>query len=158
MEKHDTLAVIRYLTKYNEILKIIDAGCSKEIKEIETLVSLLHECIYETSLVIPSWKTERKKVNFDEVIRLYKCGRINEIKGLKLNYKDFSASKDVIHYFEGHKKEEILKATTLMDLKILFFMLTGDERECKRKKDQIIELILSYVKAQKQGEAFGKWV
>jgi hypothetical protein len=159
MEKLRTELVIKYLTKYRDILTIIDAKTSKrELNELDSLIKYLEEYGNSDQSIKESKTKKNEKVPFEEIIKLWKDKKLDNVKGLKLNYKNFTCEADVIHYFEGYKREEMFKLITLIDLKLLYFILTGDEKERKKNKNEIFDLILSYIKAQKQGEAFSKWL
>lgn len=83
--------------------------------------------------------------------------KFDDIKGVKLNYNNFKTDIDVMEYFCKHKKENILKSVTCLDLKLLYCILARKNQEIKGKKDKLFETIINNIKAKKRGEAFIKF-
>lgn len=159
--------IIDKLLKLKAIMSALDKNkMSEDIKSIDKIIediskgkSALNENI-EKSLEKKVLKEKNKKgkgTSFNDALKLLGEHKVDDIKGVKLKYNNFKTYSDVIEYFSKNKKVNILKATTVLDLKILYYILTNSTEEIKGKKDDLFETIINNVKAKKRGEAFNKY-
>ncbi|MBU3181171.1 hypothetical protein [Clostridium psychrophilum] len=158
--------IINSLIKYKEIIGIIDCEKLKQqSKEIEQMIKLLKphsDAVIDKlqnagdEIFYTNVKKKSEKVPFEEIIKLWTNKDFQSIRGIKLNYIDFPDAFKVTSFIESRNKEQILKSTTLIDLNIIYFILSGDKRQIKKKKDEVYDMITGLIKANKQGEAFNK--
>lgn len=69
--------------------------------------------------------------------------KFDEVKGIKLNYNEFIRDSNIIEYFSNTEKKNILKAVTVLDLKLTYCILTNSNKEIKGKKDDLLPLIIN---------------
>ena len=59
-----------------------------------------------------------------------------------------------MNFINNISKSELLKFTTLIDLNLIYYLLNGNTKFIKKKKEEVYSNIITYIKAMKQGEAF----
>lgn len=157
--------IIDNLLKLKEILNILDKEkMSEDIKSIDRIIKEINKynsvSIKNTKEAQKNRSLKEKKsksTSFKDAIALLTNEKIDDIKGVKLNYNNFKNDVDVMAYFCKHKKENILKSVTCLDLKLLYCILARKNQEIKGKKDKLFETIINNIKAKKRGEAFIKF-
>lgn len=160
--------IIDKLLKLKAIMSTLDkdkmsddiVSIDKIIKDISKYNFKLTENTEKTLETKPLEEKSKKgkSTSFNNALILLGENRFDEIKGIKLKYNNFKNYSDVMEYFSKNKKENILKATTILDLKILYYILTNNTEELKGKKDDLFETIINNIKAKKRGAAFNKYV
>lgn len=98
------------------------------------------------------------KTSFNDAVLLLAEQKFDEIKGIKLNYNEFIRDSYIIEYFCNTEKKNILKAVTVLDLKLIYCILTDSDKEIKGKKDDLFEVIINNIKAKKRGNAFKNYI
>lgn len=157
--------IINNLIKLKNIMYELDKEkMNKKIKDIDEIIRTISKfsCIsikeldkyLDTNKTNEKQEKNKKKPSFKDNIKLLEKGQFKDMKGVKLNYEIFKDKTDVIKYFSENEKDSTLKATTVMDLKLLYFILTGRIEEIKGKKEIIYENIKRNIKARKRGKAF----
>lgn len=155
--------IINIMTKYCEILKIIKCkNLNSQLKDIDKIInyiSLYSDISLEDmrlKLDIKEYKDSKNtnKQSFLDVIKLLENKDFNKINGIKLKYNNLSTKTDVVKFILRKSKEELLKSSTLLDLNLLYYILNGNIKFMKIKKEEVYNSIISYIKAMKQGEAF----
>ena len=94
------------------------------------------------------------KQSFLDSIKLLESKDFNKINGIKLKYNNLNTKTDVVKFILNKSKEELLKSSTLLDLNLLYYLLNGNIKFMKIKKEEVYNNIISYIKAMKQGKAF----
>jgi hypothetical protein len=160
--------IIDILSNYKGVLYSINTKqLDKPIKELEKIIIMLTPFTDMNINEIASTpdkginKITQKtsaKMSFREAAELWSNGKYNEMKGIKLDYSALNNRGKVVSFIKENSKEEILKITNVLDLNLLYFILTGEYKEIKKRKEELYNLITSYIKANKQGEAFSKLV
>lgn len=155
--------IINIMTKYCEILKIIKCkNLNSQLKDIDKIInyiSLYSDISLEDmrlKLDIKEYKDSKNtnKQPFLDVIKLLERKDFNKINGIKLKYNTLNTKTDVVKFILIKSKEELLKSSTLLDLNLLYYLLNGNTKFMKIKKEEVYNSIISYIKAMKQGEAF----
>jgi hypothetical protein len=103
-------------------------------------------------------KKKSEKTTFREITELWNHKEFGKIKRTKLNYQCFNDNPKINAFIKGKSKDEVLEETSIVDLNLIYYILTGNCKEIKKKKEDIYYLITSYQKANKQGEAFSKLI
>ncbi|MDV4151801.1 hypothetical protein R0131_13315 [Clostridium sp. AL.422] len=159
--------IITIMTKYCEILKVIRCkNLNSQLKDIDKIInyiSLYSDISLEDMRLKLDIKDEEdikssNKQSFIETINLLDSKEFKKISGIKLKYNNFNNKLDIVEFIESKSKEEILKSTTLIDLNLIYYLLNGNKKFIKIKKEEIYNNIISYIKAMKQGEAFKKYI
>lgn len=160
--------IINNLVKLENIMSELDKEkMSNDIKSIDKMIKSLSkysnvsikeiEKALTANMHSEDIKENKKKGSFKDNLKLLEEKRFMDIQGIKLNYENFKNNIDVVNYFDKYKKEDILKTTTVLDLKLLYCILTGRSEEIKGKKESIYEDIKNNIKAKKRGEAFKRF-
>jgi hypothetical protein len=167
--------IIDNLVKYKEILKVIEGNNLKEqISDIDKIINSIDSisdiCLDDLQSLFKQTQHENKintrnksnkagnKVSFQESINFLENKEFEKIKGIKLDYDNLYNSVDIIKFVEDKSKSMLLKSATALDLKLLYFLLTGNRKAIKKNKEELYNYITSYIKAKKQGQAFGQFV
>lgn len=144
--------IVVYLTKLKNIyVSIGEKQLEKDILKLEKMIGDLKETQKETSP-----KSNPKKSIFKENYQFLTEKKFQAMSGIKMNYAAFSSSDDVENYFKSSTKEKVLREATLIDLKLLYSLLTNDSNEIKGRKNDIYEAIKRNIRARRRGEAFKK--
>ncbi|MFU7514640.1 hypothetical protein [Clostridium sp. HCS.1] len=155
--------IINIMTKYCGILKVIKCkNLNSQLKDIDKIInyiSLYSDISLEDmrlKLDIKEYKDSKNtnKQSFLDVIKLLESKDFNKINGIKLKYNNLNTKTDVVKFILRKSKEELLKSSTLLDLNLLYYLLNGNTKFMKIKKEEVYNSIISYIKAMKQGEAF----
>lgn len=159
--------IIDKLLKLKVIMSTLDKDkMSDDIKSIDKIIKDINKCTFsltknveKTPENVPLKEKSKKgkSTSFSSALLLLGEQRFDEIKGIKLNYNSFRNDFDVIEYFYSIRKENILKDTTILDLKLLYYILTNNNEEIKGKKDDLFETIINNIKAKKRAIAFNKY-
>lgn len=158
--------IINIMTKYCGILKIIKCkNLNSQLKDIDKIInyiSLYSDISLEDMRLKLDIKDDKeirntKKQSFINIIKLLESKEYNKINGIKLKYSNFNTKVDVVKFIERENKDELLKSATLLDLNLLYYLLNGNKKFMKIKKEEVYNNIISYIKAMKQGEAFKKY-
>ncbi|MBM6619641.1 hypothetical protein [Bacillus suaedaesalsae] len=146
--------IIHYLEKLKSMYVAIDENAlRKDIRKIEEIIRSLHGKVESN----PIKKQVRKKENtFRESLALLNERKYNDLKGTKVNFEHVRSSEDVITFFEIHSETHILSHTTALDLKLIYTILTGEHREIKGKKEELLQTVKRNIRARKRGEAFSR--
>lgn len=158
--------IIAILTKYNQILKTIDyKNLDSQIKEINEIINFIN--LYSDisldeiknkfevkSKVVNIEKQNKNTEKFKQNIELINKKEFNKIKGIKIEYQEFNNMTDIITFIESKSKEEFIKSYTLLDLNLLYYLISGNTVFKDVKKESLYNKIISYLKAMKQGVAF----
>ncbi|WP_102348606.1 hypothetical protein [Bacillus sp. Marseille-P3661] len=153
--------VVSNLQKYQSILTIINGKKLKsETNDIDRMISILKSY---GDLPIDTFNHNEspllvvdKKQSFQEIVELIFNKNFQGIDGIKLNYENFSDIEQIHSYFDQKPKPTIMRETTLLDLKLIYCILTNDKTERKGKKSDVYEAIKSNIRARKRGKAFSK--
>lgn len=168
MEKVYYKDIIKALSKYKEILQIVNENYkSKEAREVGNLIQFLEP--FSDTLIkntkdnngkknSSTAKKKNSKVDFVKATEQWLNKEFQNIKGVKLDYTKFRDREAVIDFINNNNNEEVLKSTTLLDLNLLYFILCKDKTMIKKKKDEVYSIIVRFIRAGKQGEAFNKLV
>ncbi|QOY35184.1 hypothetical protein AWH56_021165 [Anaerobacillus isosaccharinicus] len=149
--------IVIYLTKLKKIYLSIDPKVmGKEIVKLDRLLNELKNPV-EISSPKPVSKKQTKNTFMENYQILLKKDYKN-LTGIKLNYESFTNSENIVAYIETKPKESVIKEATALDLKLLYSLLTGDEKEIKGKKNDLYEAIYRNIRARRRGEAFMKTV
>lgn len=146
--------IVHYLKKLEDIYQTVDAkSLKKEIDRLREMINSLTSVDQDEKTTTSKGK---KGNGFRKNLRLLLDKNYTALTGTKLNYEQMGGFRDVIEFFETYREEDILKHATALDLKLLYTILTGEHRELKGKKDELIQTIKRNIRARKRGEAFRK--
>jgi hypothetical protein len=150
------------VSSYLEHLQLIYKAASiqkfkKELKELDQIIEVLAPLKDTFLLQEPSSKDliSKKKAVFPEIAELL-LRKEFPISGTKLDFSLFSNREKAAEWVENEPKAKLLKNTTLLDLKLLYCLLTGHIIELKGKKEEVYEAIKTHTRAKRTGEAFAK--
>jgi hypothetical protein len=161
-----------YLEKLRNIYTTIDEGkFKKDIKELDEVINLFNSL--QSGAVVPLEPTgdtnsrkalvSNQKVKkpierlnkFDQAVRLLAEEKYEDLNGTKLNYQEITNDAHVIQLLEELTDAQVLKHTTVLDLKLLYSILTRDKKEIKaKKKEELLQTIKQNIRAARRGEAF----
>ena len=154
--------IIDIMMKYCKILKVI--GCKnlnhqlKEIGDIMNYISVYSDISLDAISIKFEVSEDENIINnkqtFKDKINLLNIKEYSKISGIKLKYDQFNDKDDVVNFINNISKSELLKFTTLIDLNLIYYLLNGNTKFIKKKKEEVYSNIITYIKAMKQGEAF----
>lgn len=143
--------IIFYLEKVRAMYQTIDdTTLKKDIQKIGELIAQLRGESSTPQLV------KKKENSYRESLLLLLDKKYELLKGTRVNFEQVLSSEDVVAFFEFHSEKDILAHTTALDLKLLYTVLTGEHRELKGKKEELLQTIKRNIRARKRGEAFSK--
>ena len=150
------------VSSYLEHLQLIYKATSiqkfkKELKELDQIIEVLAP-LKDTLLLQESSSKDslsKKKLSFPEIAELLLRKKF-PTSGTKLDFSLFSSREKAAEWVENEPKAKLLKNTTLLDLKLLYCLLTGQVIELKGKKEEVYEAIKTHTRAKRTGEAFAK--
>ena len=155
--------IINIMSKYGEILKVVKCkNLNSQLKDIDKIINYigLYSDISLEDMRLKLDIKENKNISstskqyFVDTIKLLERKEFDKINGVKLKYNEFNTKKDVVKFIVNKNKEDLLKSSTLLDLNLLYYLLNGNTKYMKSKKEEVYNSIISYIKAMKQGEAF----
>lgn len=153
-----------HLEKTKAIYETLQVS-KKEIKEVEQAIEIFTvygdvEIISARLQAANEKKTSSKnrKVSFSESVDLLSQKRYKELVGTKFYYEDLYTSDQIQTYIDTHTKSKIMKETTVLDLKLLYCLLTGEKGEIKGTKNEVYEALKSHIRARKRGKAFSELI
>ncbi|WP_216828563.1 hypothetical protein [Alkalihalobacterium elongatum] len=164
MDKELFKQAITHLEKLKTIYETVNAS-KKDIGNIETVICKFKQLQRKPSKPINEGsnegeqapqKTKAKAHSFVAALNEIKSSNYPNLKGTKLDHKIYKNPATIIDYWTTHSKEKILKETTALDLKILYYGLTNDEHEPKGTKSKLFDMISTNIRARKGGIAFSK--
>jgi hypothetical protein len=126
-----------------------------EMKEIDRIISVFNDYGDTPIQMKEPQKNKSKKAGFQEIAEKLFRKEYTSINGIKLDYTNLDCTEKVVALIEGLSKTKIIKSTTLIDLKLLYCLLTGEAVEIKGKKEAVFDAIKANVRARKTGAAFG---
>ncbi|WP_110113040.1 hypothetical protein [Bacillus sp. CGMCC 1.16541] len=155
------------LAKQLTVLKDVYAsvGKAKHKREVAQLAKVIEQLIsapdQPLELLLKSERMELKttnkrsqKLTFEQNLEHLLRKQYNQLQGTKIKYEDMNTREEVLVFFE-YTDAAILKQTTMMDLKLLYSMLTGEKSELKgKKKEDLVRKIRLNIHASRRGEAF----
>ncbi|MFZ3588862.1 hypothetical protein ACOI1C_06165 [Bacillus sp. DJP31] len=132
----------------------------KDIRTLDILIHQVHINNSATGQVKTKTKgqVEKKANPLQHSLNLLVDKDFDALKGTRINYREVTNSEDVIEFLETHSDTAVLKYTTVLDLKLLFYILTGERMELKGKKEDMLLDIKRNIRARKRGEAFTKTI
>ena len=151
--------IINIMNKYCEILKIIKCkNLNSQLKDIDKIINYIglysDISLDDMKLKLDIKENEApkivKKQHYIDAIRLLERKDFNKINGVKLKYYKFNTKEDVVKFIIEINKEELLKLSTLLDLNLLYYLLNGNTKYMKVKKEEAYNLIISYIKDMRQ--------
>lgn len=146
--------IVEYLTRLKNIYLTIDEKLfQREIKSLEKIIKDLHETKQITTPL-----TRQKKNSFKANQTFLIERNYSELSGTKLNYEEFLNEDAIVTYFDKNSKTKILKELTVLDLKLLYSLLTEDPNEIKGTKAEVFDAIKRNIRARKRGAAFIKTI
>ncbi|MCA1031202.1 hypothetical protein LCL95_09220 [Bacillus timonensis] len=153
----------------NIYVSIGESKFQKELTRLVELIEFVQQREGEKQLDSPKKKaptalkekkkqtaSKAKKSAFEFAVNTIQAKSYKELKGTKLNYEEVNTSEDVIAFVMNYEDKALLKMTTVLDLKLLYWKLTGDEKELKQKKEHLLQTIRRNIRARNRGEAFAK--
>ncbi|NHM32829.1 hypothetical protein [Neobacillus terrae] len=150
------------VSSYLEHLQLIYKAASiqkfkKELKELDQIIEVLKPLKDTFLMQEPSSKNlmKKNKAAFPDIAELF-LRKEFPINGTKLDFSLFNSKEKAAEWFESEPKTKLLKNTTLLDLKLLYCLLTGQIIELKGKKEEAYEAIKTHTRAKRTGEAFAK--
>lgn len=156
--------IVDILSKYSEILKVIKCkNLNSQLKDIDKIINFISfynnislEDIKDKFKIeeLNEKKHNKKSQSFKEAIELINKRQFDKIIGIKFKYDEFTNSSDISNFIENKSKVEVFKLTTILDLNLIYYLVSGNTVCRKSKKDDLYNQIISYIKARKQGEAF----
>lgn len=144
--------IIKYLTKLKNIYSVIDEKhLTKEIKNIQIIIQALETYTSENSSPLTK---KLKKPSFQESYECMISRNYEKLVGTKLNYKEFSNPDDVVFFIENNEMKKVIRTTNVLDLKLLYCLLTQQFQEIKGTKQAVYDSLKRIVRARRRGEAF----
>ena len=98
----------------------------------------------------------KKASSFSVALDLLLSQKLKELTGTKIDYVEIYNSERVMEYIDFNPIAKVKRETTVLDLKLLYCLLTGERHEIKGTKDQIYEAIKGNIRAKKRGSAFAR--
>jgi hypothetical protein len=145
-----------YLEKLRRIyLSIDDTRLKKDVDLISEIITSLTSVKSNSE---PRKKKKKTEGQFEKSLAQLSIKNFDALKGTKINYCEVTTSQDVIDFLESHTDSSVLKHTTALDLKLLYYILTNEKIELKGKKEDLLKSIKRNIRARRRGEAFTKTV
>ncbi|MFS0861905.1 hypothetical protein [Fredinandcohnia sp. 179-A 10B2 NHS] len=137
----------------------------KEIKEVEQAIEIFIG-YGDVEIVSPKFQaanakktsSKNRKVSFSESVDLLFQKRYKELVGTKISFEDLHTSEQIQTYIDTTTRSKIMKETTVMDLKLLYCLLTGEKVDIKGTKNEVYEVLKSHIRARKRGKAFSELI
>lgn len=132
----------------------------KEVKEIEKAIEIFQNNgdvpVEEIGTKTSTEKRSNKKTkpSFSDLVEFLFQENYSGLVGTKLNYEEFKTAGKIISYIEDTSKSKVMKDASVIDLKLLYCLLTEDKHEIKGTKNEIYEAIKRNIRAKKRGKAF----
>ncbi len=162
MGNHSFHDVVKHLTQLQLIYETLNLS-KKEMKVIEEMVDVFKTygdkdisdiCIEQTHT--EKMVKKSKKVSFLETLELIKQKEYEMVKGVKIRINELNTPEKIMSYIEENPPDKVLGDSTVLDLKILYAILTEENREVRGTKKVIYETIKANIRARKRGIAFSK--
>ncbi|MBM7703513.1 hypothetical protein [Metabacillus iocasae] len=132
------------------------AHISKMVDQLTSMVDQpLDSLLKRANVEAMTTKAELKKNSFERSLEYLLNKQYDQLKGTKVKYADLHTCEEVTAFFNNHTDTAILKKTTMLDLKLLYSLLTDEKNELKgKKKDDLVKKIRLNIRAGHRGEAF----
>lgn len=149
MEKNNQL-IIKHLEKLVKIYEVLQEN-EQEIQEIKKIITILNKT--EEKVMVTSM-TDKKQSTITDNIQFLENKQYERLHGTKVNYEEINNTEKVMNLIQQTSKTKLLRETTAMDLKLLYFLLSGEKENFKRTKDKMYETIKTLIRAKNRGKAF----